>query len=129
MRQTPNPRAVRRAVIDAGLGLGLFLALAVGLLGASGLGLTAASQASAAEMARVAAFTGPLATNSAIETAAAKPAILVSQPSTGTDADRTGAMVLLAAVFAALFSFNLAFFRHLRRVYAAPRRGGPRRGI
>ena len=34
--------------------------------------------------------------------------------------DRGTAFYLLAAVFSALVAFNLAFFRHLRRVYAAP---------
>ncbi|MEM6498950.1 MAG: hypothetical protein AAF709_19785 [Pseudomonadota bacterium] len=32
-------------------------------------------------------------------------------------------MILAAAVFAAMVAFNLAFFRHLRRVHASSRRG------
>jgi hypothetical protein len=44
------------------------------------------------------------------------------------DAARQSTMIGLAAVFSLLVAFNLAFFRHLRRVYASPRRGGWRRG-
>ena len=32
-------------------------------------------------------------------------------------------MILAAALFAAMVAFNLAFFRHLRRVHASSRRG------
>ncbi len=38
------------------------------------------------------------------------------------------ALALLAVVFSSLVAFNLAFYRHLRRVYASPRRGAWRRG-
>jgi hypothetical protein len=31
-------------------------------------------------------------------------------------------------VFSAMVAFNLAFLRHLRRVYASPRQGAWRRG-
>jgi hypothetical protein len=36
--------------------------------------------------------------------------------------------VLLGVTFALLFAFNAAVLRHLRRVYASPRRDGWRRG-
>jgi hypothetical protein len=42
-------------------------------------------------------------------------------------AHRTAVLILLAAVFSALFAFNLAFFRHLRRAYTSPRQGAWRR--
>jgi hypothetical protein len=40
----------------------------------------------------------------------------------------TRSLVLLSAAFAGLVASNLAFLRHLRRVYASPRRGVWRRG-
>lgn len=42
-------------------------------------------------------------------------------------AAHTRAMVLLSLTFAALTALNLAFWRHLRRVYASPRRSVWRR--
>ena len=42
----------------------------------------------------------------------------------GANAGQTGvAMTILALTFSLMFSFNLAIVRHLRRVYASPRRG------
>lgn len=38
--------------------------------------------------------------------------------------DRWLPFSLLALVFSGLLAFNLAFFRHLRRAYAPPRRSG-----
>jgi hypothetical protein len=43
-------------------------------------------------------------------------------------AARTRSLVLLSLTFASLAALNLAFWRHLRRVYASPRRGVWRRG-
>jgi hypothetical protein len=42
-------------------------------------------------------------------------------------AARTRTLVLLSITFASLAALNLAFWRHLRRVYASPRRGVWRR--
>ena len=42
--------------------------------------------------------------------------------------DRHTALMLLAGVFSVLVTLNLAFFRHLLRAYAAPRRT-PRPGV
>jgi hypothetical protein len=42
--------------------------------------------------------------------------------------DYTRSLILLSAAFAGLVASNLAFLRHLRRVYASPRRGVWRRG-
>lgn len=111
-------KPVHRVAVDAGLGLVLFVAFAMGLLGAPNFSdVLTGGQARAADLARVAAFTGPTLP-SAIEPAAARPAILLSArsgPVQGTSS--TSAIALLAGVFAGLFAFNLAFFRHLRRVY------------
>lgn len=42
--------------------------------------------------------------------------------------ERDRALAILALVFSGFVAFNLWFARHLRRVYASPRRGGWRRG-
>jgi len=44
------------------------------------------------------------------------------------NASRRQEQVLLSLAFAAIVAFNLAFLRHLRRVYASPRRSVWRRG-
>jgi hypothetical protein len=41
---------------------------------------------------------------------------------------REQALALLSLAFAAIAALNLAFWRHLRRVYASPRRSVWRRG-
>jgi endonuclease/exonuclease/phosphatase family metal-dependent hydrolase len=43
-------------------------------------------------------------------------------------AARTRTLVLLSLTLAGIAALNLAFWRHLRRVYASPRRGVWRRG-
>lgn len=45
-----------------------------------------------------------------------------------SQSNHTRSMLLLSVTFAALAALNLAFWRHLRRVYASPRRGVWRRG-
>lgn len=42
--------------------------------------------------------------------------------------DRNASAVLLAGAFGAMAVFNVAFVRHLRRAYAAPRRAARRKG-
>jgi hypothetical protein len=44
------------------------------------------------------------------------------------EAGREQALLLLSLAFAAILACNLAFWRHLRRVYASPRRSVWRRG-
>lgn len=127
MSQIPASKTLRRAALDAGIGLTLFLSLAFGLLEASDFGFTGSNPAEAAEISRIAASTDLSTFISPVELAAAKQPISSDQTSLAAAPDR-GAVFLLAAVFAALFSFNLAFFRHLRRVYAKPRHTRVQRG-
>ena len=47
---------------------------------------------------------------------------------TRADASREQGLLLLSLAFAAIVACNLAFWRHLRRVYASPRRSVWRRG-
>jgi hypothetical protein len=42
--------------------------------------------------------------------------------------DKNASAILLAGAFAAMAVFNLAFFRHLRRAYAPPRKAAGRQG-
>jgi hypothetical protein len=47
--------------------------------------------------------------------------------SIGASMDKNASAVLLAGAFAAMAVFNVAFVRHLRRAYAAPRKTAARR--
>ena len=66
------------------------------------------------------------------DSAVSSPASLRSdQPSQAVHKAQTRpeqARVLLSVAFAAIIAFNLGFWRHLRRVYASPRRSVWRRG-
>jgi hypothetical protein len=42
--------------------------------------------------------------------------------------EQTKGLLIVGLVFSAMVAFNLAFLRHLRRVYASPRQGAWRRG-
>lgn len=46
----------------------------------------------------------------------------------GANMDKNASAILLAGAFAAMAVFNLAFFRHLRRAYAPPRKAAGRHG-
>ncbi len=47
---------------------------------------------------------------------------LASDGSLAADMDRNASAVLLAGAVAAMAVFNMAFFRHLRRVHASPKK-------
>ena len=49
-------------------------------------------------------------------------------PARRSDFDQQQALVLLSVAFASIVALNLAFWRHLRRVYASPRHSVWRRG-
>jgi hypothetical protein len=49
-------------------------------------------------------------------------------PNVASPRDRAADLAFLSLAFAALVAGNLAFWRHLRRVYASPRRNVWRRG-
>lgn len=119
MNATPSRKSFRYAARDAMLGLALFFAFAWGLLGTPSLSHLPGNAATAAEMARVAAFTGPMATADAVTEVAAT-TVASGSPRAATGPSRATTLALLAGVFAVLFAFNLAFFRHLRNVYVTP---------
>lgn len=53
---------------------------------------------------------------------------LASDGSVAADMDRNASALLLAGAVAAMAVFNLAFFRHLRRVHVAPRKSAGQSG-
>lgn len=129
MRNTSRNPAVangsgrlRRSIIDFAAALALFWIIALAIGGATGQ-----------------AFAVPLpAPSSAMtldDTTATESISLYSATSNEAarsfqrgSAGGSHALLLLSIAFAAIFAFNLAFLRHLRRVYASPRRGVWRRG-
>jgi hypothetical protein len=102
-----------RAVADFAIGAGLFLLL-LALSGhlphllqpnqASAMGLEVAASGIVRHDRLLMAATGPARATAATFTA--------------------GALACLGLTFSVLFAFNRAIFRHLRRVYASPRRDG-----
>jgi hypothetical protein len=132
MRSTKTRTAVR-VVLDASAGLALFMVVLV-LAGhpskcpacASGVGDFIGLSAQAGELTRDVVADLP-------NTAASLTLVAVPRPAQANDTvfrrtSHENALVLMAAIFASLGALNLAFFRHLRRVNASPRRGGWGRG-
>jgi hypothetical protein len=72
-------------------------------------------------------FTMPTEAHSLIA-ADFKPNFIPSTQIVRTPAQTQG-LLTLGLVFSAMVAFNLAFLRHLRRVYASPRQGAWRRGV
>jgi hypothetical protein len=74
---------------------------------------------SAGELLKFSLDDSPLLATAAVATAVPLPqsSAFVSQ----VRRDRGSAMLLLGCVFSLIVAFNLAFVRHLRRVYASPR--------
>ena len=109
-----------RGIADFALALAVFWAIALGW-GVNRDGALAVSPA-------------PLTSQRIIETAASQPFISTESrfaspvPAHEMRTSRRQALWLLSLTLAAIFALNLAFWRHLRRVYASPRRGVWRRG-
>ena len=117
-------RHVRRALRDWLLGAGLFIVLAAGLAGNPRTwDFTTAAAAD-----RVLTQTLDVTSPPGLQAETALVAALF-QPPTSLGASTKGVTLLLIGLtFSFMFAFNLAILRHLRRVYASPRRGGWRRG-
>ena len=112
---------VRRAAVDVTIGLGVFIAFAGVISGIPSLSDLVSVPAEAGELAKAAAHSVTLSSPVVIETkVAAAPSFMVE--ASAKEPGRALALMLLAGVFTALFAFNLAFFRHLSRAYASPRR-------
>jgi hypothetical protein len=117
-------RLIARTAFDAGAGLAVFLLVA--LVAGAGVGNADVSSRASAPYA-----VGTISADMPAQgSAAAQPELAdAPAPTSGTsfvETNRGTAFFVLAAVFSALVAFNLAFFRHLRRVYAAPSVGKDR---
>jgi site-specific recombinase len=123
-----------RTVADALIGLVLFLAFAFAIgtyertsVVTHRLGDILAVSSSAGDLLKFSLDDSPVIVAAVVATA-------VPVPHSGAVAGlrhttRQTAFILLAGVFSTLVAFNLAFFRHLRREYASPRRGAWRGGF
>lgn len=109
----------RQALRDATLGILLFLAL----------GPLVATGAETWSITSAAASGGNGLPDGLADAIALMPAQSASSASLlGHAPPHVAQILVLATTFAVLFAFNAAVLRHLRRVYASPRRDGWRRG-
>jgi hypothetical protein len=122
-QSTTRRRHFWLAARDALLGFGIFAVLALAICGGiPGLSNeAAASDALISEALALSSPPGAVTENALI-------AALVGAPSLAAALPRRIDFVVLAATFALMFAMNLAIMRHLRRVYASPRRSAGRRG-
>ena len=123
--RTLRTRRLRRALRDWMLGLGLFAVLATGLAGDPRTWTATSASAADTAIARAIDVTsppGPAAENAMVAT-------LLRAPALPIDSSRGSAILILGLTFSLMFAFNLEIWRHLRRVYASPRRGAWRRGL
>ena len=125
-------RGLKGVVADAAFGLGIFVVLAGLFAGgddaAAGPAVISGILA-AGENAR--SFVAGVALDPATAATSLVTAVLPSEAAIAEkilkNTSHLTAFLTLAAAFAALFAGNLAFFRHLRREYASPRRSAWRR--
>ena len=118
MRAMNRLRTVKGVLRDWVMGLALFAVLAAGFSGEPRSWALSSADASDRMIAQAIDVTSPpgLRAENAIIAALLRPA------SDGPPNSRA-AMLILGLTFSLMFTFNLAIWRHLRRVYASPRRG------
>ena len=109
---------------DLVTGLAIFGVLAVALCCDITGGTWTSAAASDAVLSQVLELSSPAGPGPENATIAA----LVNRPTFTAELARPSAITALAIAFALMFTLNLAILRHLRRVYASPRRRGWRRG-
>ena len=119
MQMRIRARNVRRAMRDWLLGAALFLVLAPALAGDPRNWNFSSAAAADRVLTQTLDVTSPpgLQAETALVAALLQPATDIGTASKGV------ALVLLGLTFSFMFTFNLALLRHLRRVYASPRRG------
>ncbi len=119
MQMRFRARNVRRAVRDWLLGAALFIVLAPGLAGDPRSWNFSSAAAADRVLTQTLDVTSPpgLQAETALVAALLQPATDIGTASKGV------ALLLLGLTFSFMFTFNLAMLRHLRRVYASPRRG------
>src|SRR5512134_1547055 len=111
-------RLVARTVSDAGAGLAVFMLVAVVAgVGVGSADVSARASAPYAVSANSAETPADGGVSAPLRPAPAPPPI---SEASHAEPGRETAFYLLAAVFSALVAFNLAFFRHLRRIRAVP---------
>jgi hypothetical protein len=113
---------LRRGLADFGLALGLFWAVAFAVHGSHSRAHALQLPAISKEVILEDIAAASQASISAAELRQSAHALRKAQ------ADHEVALALLSLAFAAIAAGNLAFWRHLRRVYASPRRSVWRRG-
>ncbi|HWK38771.1 MAG TPA: hypothetical protein VNR88_07630 [Hyphomicrobium sp.] len=130
---TARLRLIARTAADACIGLILFagFAVAVGFYEHNvdttyRLSDLLPVSASAGDLFKFSIDDSPLIAAAVVATAVPvpQPPIFGGPPPIPTDM----ALGMLAAIFSAIVALNLAFFRHLRREYASPRRGAVEEG-
>jgi len=133
MSGTARLKLIVRTVADACIGLVLFasFAVAVGLYehnvdATYRLSDLLPVSASAGDFFKFSIDDSPFIAAAVVATAVPVPqsAVFAGPPPVPADM----ALGMLAAIFSAIVALNLAFFRHLRRVYASPRRGAVEEG-
>lgn len=123
--------SLRRAAIDVVTGLSVFLLIVCAGFDAHNSATSArvgdlfAGSASARELSEDAIYDLPVAAAPLVQVAVPMPASAIKAAMRGP---RQSTILLAAAVISILVMFNVGFVRHLRRVYASPRRDGWRRG-
>jgi len=133
MFRTARLRLIARTIADACIGLFLFagFAVAVGVYErnvdtAYRLSDLLQVSASAGDFFKFSIDDSPLIAAAVVATAVPVPQAHVFAGPPTIPADM--ALGLLAAIFSAIVALNLAFFRHLHRVHASPRRGAVEEG-
>ena len=114
-------RELRRGLADFVLALALFWAVVL----AVGGGDNRAHAISLPSIAKEAILDSEAPSLAGLQAAESRHVV---QNFTKAEASREQALMLLSLAFAAIVACNLAFWRHLRRVYASPRRSVWRRG-
>jgi hypothetical protein len=112
---------LRRGISDFAMALVLFWATVFLVHGDHNRAHAVAAPRIGKETIRSAADPGPVGWQGATATP-------VLAPSPGVDKGQRQGLFLLSVAFAAITALNLGFLRHLRRVYASPRRSVWRRG-
>jgi hypothetical protein len=116
-------REVSRVLADFAVALALFWLIALGISGSD----IRAHAVALPVIAKEAVLAEPVAP-SRIGAGGADTRPLIHSTVKAQGGGRDQGLLLLSLAFAAILACNLAFFRHLRRVYASPRRSVWRRG-
>ncbi len=111
-----------RFVADALMGLGFFVLILAAIVGTAQLAHWASSAAHAGGIIEAVQAANIEAKSELVMAAAER----IEPSKASVEAGKLLPIMILSGVFALMFAFNLAFFRHIRHAYRAPRTGlGP----